>query len=267
MIAGLASSHAPTLDSCPVSPASPCWTLVQKGFGSCTINAGQASCTKAFTFSPAYSVKPFAEASLNVTCGVNCSFAASTNSPLPNVPVGSQLFFQAYNATWFNMPVANTELNGFADQRASWTTPSSFTSQTGTFCISGGTTVGAAQMTVQSSTDQVTWTNMGSDGILVNVASNTMTCTTETIGLSVSTRYFFRVMGNDGFGPNNDQFGTIELFMNGQFVQGTISVSVACLPDLTGLTTTTITVGVTCGSVGISAGKTFTIDWWSGIAA
>jgi hypothetical protein len=103
----------------------------------------------------------------------------------------------------------------------------------------------------------------------VGPVANTLTCTSETVSLSASTNYYFRVLGNDSFGPANDYFGTISLQIVGTGPSQTVTISVGCVADDVTVANllTQIKIGVTCGSLGINLAKTFTVDWLAGIPA
>lgn len=253
--------------SCPKSPASPCWTKVQKGVGSCTITAGLAACTKVFAFSPAYTVIPYVGTELNATCGTNCQSAASVTIASSTVQSIGTVFFPVANGTAWVIQGSNAELYNGVFARTAWTTPTSFTSQTAYFCVDLITNTGfGPTFTVQFSTNQASWTNMGSDGLTVSPIALQFLCSAvETTSLTANTLYYFRVMANDAVGPVTDLLGTMELYMAGSFTPASITTSVACLTDLVAETVSSLTVGVACGTLGIAVSKTFTINWWAGI--
>lgn len=259
--------------SCTAAPPSPCWTQVQKGFFSCTINTGQANCFNIIHFSPVYSVKPFVGYEFNGTVPIPTQAVSFTTTQI----VPATLVFQSTNTTWINMPATDAELYGRNNQRLSWTVPTVYASESAYVCTDIVVSNGIPALTVQYSTDQTTWNYLGDVSFYAGNSGNLgFQCSpTETAGggglatLAQGTQYFFRVVGNDGFGPVNDAFGTIELFISGN--EGgttTLQIPVTCATTAVNLTPSQINIFAQCGNAPITNGpKIYTVNWWAGIPA
>ncbi len=248
---------------CPLSP-SPCLTQVQSSSSTCTIVAGAQNCSATVTFNPAYTVVPVLWEGQNgypVTTVTKTVLVSAIDNPV--------LTFQAANVTWKNMPATDQELNGYTGQRTFWQTPAVFTAQTSILCVDG-VSVTAPNLKVQYATSaQTTWTNLGTTGTsIAGLTGGSLTCSaTDIPALAANTAYYFRVMGNDTFGPVNDIFGTIQLFLSGRTTSNqNVLVPVNCFPDYLSLTATSVKIFTTCpGPLDVT--KTFTTNWRTGILA
>lgn len=251
------------IGSCQKTPASPCWTKVQNGFFTCTIAMSASSCSKTITFSPAYTVKP------SVWTGWNGTVPIPSSTKTVTAAVDTTTLFSQTASTAWTVPIASTELNGATAQRTSFTTLSPWGSQTGQLCVDLVSTAGTAGFTAQSSPDQTTWTNLGTDGLTVfGDGTVGFKCSAvETTTLGASSLFYFRVMGSDSFGPAAATIGTVELILSGQSSPTTLTVPVACSNTQTTITSTTALFFVQCGNSGITLATLFTVNWWSGIPA
>jgi hypothetical protein len=254
--------------SCLSAPPSPCWTQVQRGFFSCTINTGLNQCNNIITFNPSFTVKPFVGYEFNGTVAIP-TIAQSFST---TITVPATLTFQSFNSTtWVNMPTTDTELYGQANQRLEWTVPATYGSQQAQVCADFTVSSGIPEVTAQFSTDQSTWNYLGDASFYAgNTGNPGFQCSPIEIPvLTPGTLYYFRAVGNDGFGPTNDAFGTIELFLSGNAGgTTTLSIPVTCATTSIAPTPLTkVTIFVQCGNSAIQASKTYTVSWWAGIPA
>jgi hypothetical protein len=250
--------------SCPSATVSPCWTQIQRGFGSCTISLGGSNCVKTITFSPAYSVAPNVWEAFN---GTPPSPTHTYTTGSVTVPTGTSLVFNTANNTNWNLQTTDGEL-GKGFQRLGWKTPATFSNQLGTLCLTMVTNPGISTFTVQSSTDQSSWSNIGSDGLSLSPISTGFSCSTsETLSLTANTFYYFRVSGNDAAGPEINVLGTIELLLAGSnTVTSTTATTVACYISIFTVSKTQVQIAPRC-SANVDAAVTFSFNWWAGIPA
>jgi hypothetical protein len=256
--------------SCSLSPASPCWSKVQKGFKSCTVPTSASSCTVAVSFSPSYSVKPFC-----------CNEV--WNGTIPIVQLSSSVSFQQQqviyiqsvnNTEWVSVPTTETELYGQSNQRNYWYLPltggTTFVAPAlGQLCMDfGDVGAGTATFTAQWSTDQATWTTLGSGIFNVTAtATDTVLCGTQ-VALSSSvnpaTGIYFRVVGSDS-SNGNVGIGLISLSLS-YLLKTTSNQPNPCYATYNSLTTSGFNLQVQCRTNPVTA-STFTMNWWAGIPA
>jgi hypothetical protein len=268
-MAGLGIAAVGSGSSCPggsiaSSTPSPCWTQVQSGFFSCPIRSPASICPATITFSPSYSIKPFC---------CNPTWNGSVSHPAGNthisVPETMYEYFQSNNETWWrNVPTTETELYGFSNQRLLFPNQAGITTTgiSGQFCMDFADEPdnSSATFTVQYSTDQSTWVTMGDSFFNVTASQTTdlLGCgVQESIPLSTSSAYYFRVVGSDPNPGSNYGIGTIELLIT-EILSISTGIANTCWIQTNSITTTTASVEVVCD---FSITATFTVNWWAGI--
>jgi hypothetical protein len=276
-------NSGPTPSSCPSSPTSPCWTLVQSGIVPISVSNGFGTLTQ--SYSPPYTVNPFiAPTSIKTNPS-----AASTTTPTMNVMIVPQNTTLCSGAicgglsivglnNWDNVPAVKTEIFGGANDiyyRQTIDLSDASTFRFGVDCASGSASA-TAIFRIEYSIDAATsWHTMGSSqDVKMDVAdctgpsggnsgygSNTYTALPVN---STTTTTLLRVVGINGNGAgDNVLFGRIwaDFQLNIAGLTGYQTCITFAIPS--GTPKLNEIIRVYCAT---SFSGTVSVEWWAGIA-